>query len=135
MDDLSALMRRIFRSMFFFLSLGCLGWALWPAYKPVFGGFLIGAIGSLLGAWHLAFKTARVAEVAAAGRRSRSGFGFLSRAAIGLLAVVISVRTLNFNGPATVAGLIAAPLVILVLGFLASRQRIGGNSGERGEKN
>ncbi|MFC5701565.1 ATP synthase subunit I [Cohnella faecalis] len=135
-DELPALMRKISRTTFFFLSLGCLGWVIYPAWKPVFGGYLIGAIGSLLGTWHLAWKTARIAEVAATGRRSRSGFGFLSRASIGLLAAIISVRMLEFNLPATVAGLFTAPLATLVLGLMSNRRRTSGHSSEeRGEKN
>lgn len=135
-DDLPSLMRKIVRTVFFFLSLGCIGWAVWPDWKPVFGGYLIGAAGSLLFTWHLAWKTARIAALAAGGHRSRSGFGFLSRAAIALLAAVISVRMLHFSAPATVAGLFTAPMATLVLGFIASRRRAGGHSDdERGEKN
>lgn len=134
MDDLPALMKKVSRITFFFLSMGCLGWAVLPAYKTVFGGFLIGAIGSLLVAWHLAWKTVRIGEAASGGRRPRSGFGFLSRAALALLAAFVSVRLLEFNLPATVAGLIAAPLATLLLGILSRRRQGGHATDERGEK-
>lgn len=135
MDDLPVIMRRISRITFFFLFLGCLGWAVYPEWKEIFGGYLIGALGSLLFTWHLAWKTIRVADMAAGGRRSRGGFGFLSRAAIGLLAAVISVRTLEFDPAATVAGLITAPMATLVLGLSSIRRKRGGHpSDERGEK-
>lgn len=135
MLELPGLMRSISRTTFFFLSVGCLGWAVWPDLKSIFGGFLIGSVGGWLIAWHLAWKTARIAAVAATGRRSRSGFGFLSRAALALLAVVISVRTLDFSAAATAAGLFTAPLAILVLGFIATRRaRKAHPADERGEK-
>lgn len=134
-DDLPVLMRKISRITFFFLFLGCLGWAIYPEWETIFGGYLIGALGSLLFTWQLAWKTMRVAELAAGGRRSRGGFGFLSRAAIGLLAAVISVKQLGYDPAATVAGLITAPMATLVLGLSSIRRRRGGHpSNERGEK-
>lgn len=135
MDDLPVLMRKISRISLFFLFLGCLGWAVRPEWETVFGGFLIGTVGSLLFTWHLAWKAVRVADMAAGGRRSRGGFGFLARAAIGLLAAVISVRTLGYDPAATVAGLITAPMATLVLGLSSIRRKRGGHpSEERGEK-
>jgi ATP synthase protein I len=135
MEDLPALLRRTTRITFFFLSLGCIGLAIWPGYKPYFGGFMIGAIGSLLGSFHLAWKTTRVADLAVAGRKSRSGFGFLSRAAIGILATVISVQVLHFNLAATAAGILALSLVTLLLGlFTIRRLKDGQSTDERGEK-
>jgi ATP synthase protein I len=135
MDDLPALLRRTTRTTFFFLSMGCIGLAMWPDYKPYFGGFMIGTIGSLLGSYHLAWKTNRIADHAVAGRRSRSGFGFISRAAIGVLTAVISVRVMEFNLPTTAAGILASPLVTLILGlFTIRRLKDGDSTDERGEK-
>ncbi|MBW5445944.1 ATP synthase subunit I [Cohnella sp. CFH 77786] len=120
----------------FFLSLGCLGWAFRPDWKPVFGGFLMGVAGGFLVSLHLAWKVSAIAARAAGGQRSRFGmFGFVSRAAIGVLAAVISVRYLEFNLPATAAGLLAGPLVTLILGLSAISRQTGGHaSDERGEK-
>jgi ATP synthase protein I len=134
-DELPVLVRRISRITFFFLFIGCLGWALYPKWEDVFGGYLIGALGSLLFTWQLAWKTIRMADAAVGGRRSRGGFGFLSRAAIGLLAAVISVRTFGYDPAATVAGLITTPMAMLVLGLSSIRRKSGGHpSDERGEK-
>ncbi|MFC4303515.1 ATP synthase subunit I [Cohnella boryungensis] len=134
MDDLTVLMRKISRIIFFFLFLGCLGWAIWPEWEVYFGGFLIGTVGSILFTWQLAWKVIRIAEMAVGGRRGR-GFGFLSRASLALLAAVISVRTLGYDPAATVAGLIMAPMATLVLGLSSIRRKRGGHrSDERGEK-
>lgn len=136
MEDLPALMRRNTRMTFFFLSLGCLGWGIWPEWKPVFGGFLMGVAGGFLVSLHLAWKVSVTAAKAAGGRRGRFGtFGFVSRAAIGVLAAVISVRYLSFSLEATAVGLLAGPLVTLLLGLSAIRRQSGGHSSdERGEK-
>jgi ATP synthase protein I len=122
MDQLPALLRGVSRFTFFFLSMGCLGWAIWPDYKGLFGGFMLGAIGSLMGSWHLAWKTTRLGDVITTGRKARSGFGFSTRAAIALLAVVVSVRYMEFNLAATVIGLIVAPLATLLLSLFARRR-------------
>ncbi|WEK53973.1 MAG: ATP synthase subunit I [Candidatus Cohnella colombiensis] len=134
-EDVPTLLRRMTRMTFFFLSLCCVGLAVWPDYKPYFGGFIIGAIGSLLGSYHLAWKTTRIGLLAADGRKSRSGFGYLARAAIGLLAAIISVRQLDFELTTTIAGLLALPLVTLLLGlFTIRRPQDGHSADERGEK-
>lgn len=121
---------------FFFLSLGCLGWAIRPDWKPIFGGFLMGVAGGYLMSLHLAWKVSMTGTRAAAGMQRRLGsFGFVSRAAIGVLAALISVRYLEFNLPATAVGLLAGPMVTLLLGLSAIRRRTGGHSSnERGEK-
>ncbi|WP_123042306.1 ATP synthase subunit I [Cohnella candidum] len=136
MNDLPVLMRRNTRLTFFFLSVGFLGMVFRPDWKPVFGGFLMGVAGGYLMSLHLAWKVQAIAAKAATGRRGRFGtFGFVSRAAIGVLAAVISVRYLEFNLPATAVGLLAGPLVTLLLGLFAiSRQSGGHSSDERGEK-
>lgn len=119
MDQLPTLLRGVSRFTFFFLSLGCICWAIWPNEKALFGGFMLGAIGSLAGSWHLAWKTTRLADVITGGRKPRSGFGFLTRAFIALLVVVVSVRYMEFNLAATVIGLFVAPLATLLLSLFA----------------
>lgn len=135
MDELPKLLQGVTRFTLFFLSLGCVAWAVWPDEEAVFGGFMIGAIGSLLGSWHLAWKTVRLGDVIVGGKKPRSGFGFLTRACIALLAVVVSDRYLGYNPAAAVVGLFTTPLATLLLSLLASRRVRRGNSEyERGEK-
>jgi len=136
MDNLPALVRRNIRIALFFLSLGCLGLAMRPDWEPVIGGFLVGCAGSLLMSLHLAWKVSAIGKRAAAGLQSgkRPGsFGLVSRAAIGVLAALISVRYLAFDLPATAAGLLTTPLVTLLLGLKAITRSGGHSSDERGE--
>jgi ATP synthase protein I len=135
MDDLPSLMRRNTRMTLFFLSLGCLGLAIRPDWKPIFGGFLVGVAGGFLVSLHLAWKISMIAARAAAGwQRRLGGFGFVSRAALGVLAAFVSVRVLEFSLPATAAGLLIGPLVTLLLGLFAIRRSGGHSDTERGEK-
>ncbi|THF84054.1 ATP synthase subunit I [Cohnella fermenti] len=135
MDDLPALLKRVSRIAFFFLSMGCLGWAVWPELRNVFGGFMIGVVGGLAISWHLAWKLVQLGNAAISGRKPRSGLGFLSRACLGLLAGVISVRVLDFNLAATATGLIVSPMATLLLGLVARSRRSDDHpTDERGEK-
>lgn len=135
MDELPKLVQGVTRFTLFFLSIGCVAWAVWPDEKAVFGGFMIGAIGSVMGSWHLAWKTVRLGDVILSGRKPRAGFGFLFRTCLALLAVIVSDRYLEFSPAATVFGLFTAPLVTLLLSLLSNRRSRGGNSEyERGEK-
>jgi len=132
MNDLPALMRRNIRIALFFLSIGCLGMAIWPDWRPIFGGFLLGIVGGFLMSLHLAWKLTMIGNRTASGQRPGS-LGFLPRAAIGVLAAFVSVRYLGFNLPATAVGLLTGPMVTLILGIAAIRRYTGG-PGERGEK-
>lgn len=133
MDNLPALVRRNMRITLFFLSMGCLGLAIRPDWKPIFGGFLLGVVGSFLMSLHLAWKVSMIGKRAAAGQRPGT-FGFIPRAAIGALAAFVSVRYLAFHLPATAAGLLTIPLVTLLLGLKAVTRSGGHSSDERGEK-
>ncbi|MFC5403573.1 ATP synthase subunit I [Cohnella soli] len=135
MIDLPALLRRSTRTAFFFLSIGFIGLAAWPAYRPIFGGFMVGVVGGLLGAYHLAWKATRIGEMAASGRKPRGGFGYITRAAIGVFAALLSVEGFGFSLGATAAGIFALPLVTLLLGLFASVGiRKKQSADERGEK-
>jgi ATP synthase protein I len=136
MDDLSAHLRTVTRITFLFLSVCFIGWALLPEYKPLFGGLVIGAAGSLINARHLAWKVNRVGANAAEQGTRRVNLGFLTRGCVALLAVVVSTETLSFSLAATVAGLFTAQLATLVLGFLSRVKPVSPDpTDERGENN
>jgi ATP synthase protein I len=136
MDDLSAHLRTVMRITFFFLSLCCIGWALWPEHKPLFGGLVIGAAASLANAFHLSWKVQRIGANAAAQGTKRNTLGFLTRASVGLLAVVVATEYLSFSLYGTVAGLFAAQLATLILGIRIKRSpAVRHSSEERGENN
>lgn len=136
MDDLSGHLRTVMRVTFFFLSLCCVGWALWPEYKPHFGGLIVGAAASLVNAFHLSWKVQRIGANAAVKGSKRSTLGFFTRACVALLAVVVATQYLSFSLYGTVAGLFLVQLAILLLGFRAKRSlAIKHSSNERGENN
>ncbi|WP_168121400.1 ATP synthase subunit I [Paenibacillus sp. HB172176] len=136
MYDLSTHVKAVTRVNFFFLSACCLAWALLPAYEDWWGGLMIGCAASLINARHLAWKVTRASANAAAHGTKRVNLGYLTRACIALLAVVLATRTYTFQLPAVVTGLIIAQLATLILGFFASRKLAQMEiTDERGETN
>ncbi|SFJ25517.1 ATP synthase protein I [Paenibacillus sp. UNC496MF] len=136
MDDLSGHLRTVMRMTFFFLSLCFIGWAVFPDHKPIFGGLILGAAASLVNAFHLSWKVQRIGANAAAKGSKRNNLGFLTRACIGLLAVVVATRYFSFSVYGAVAGLFVAQLATLILGFRSKRRTAARHSSdERGENN
>jgi len=135
MDEFAARLKAVTRTSFLFLSACFLGWALFPAYKEVFAGLVIGTAASLINALHLAWKINRIGDAAARQVNRRPTLGYLTRACIGLLAVIISTRTFHFDLIATIAGLFFAQLATLVLGAVANARRGNAHPAhERGDK-
>ncbi|GFN32720.1 ATP synthase subunit I [Paenibacillus xylaniclasticus] len=136
MDNMSAHLKTITRVMFALLSVCFIVWALFPEHEAWWGGFVIGAIASLVNALHLSWKVNQIGANAAAGNKRRTTLGYFTRACIGLLAAVIATRTFDFRIEAVAAGLITAQLATLLLGFWAVRKRERMQSlDERGENN
>lgn len=136
MDDLSAHLGTVRRLVFFFLSICFIGWAVLPDYKVIFGGLIVGALASLVNAFHLSWKVSRIGANAAARGTKRITLGYLTRACIALLAVIVATQSLSLNLYATVAGLFVAQLATLILGFNARRKLAARHPhDERGENN
>ncbi|WP_127534254.1 ATP synthase subunit I [Paenibacillus kobensis] len=136
MDNMSAHLKTVTRFMFALLSVSFIGWALFPEHEVWWGGFVIGAIASLVNALHLAWKVNTIGANAAAGNKRRSTLGYFTRACIGLLAAVIATGTFDFRIEAVATGLFTAQLATLLLGFWAIRKRERMQSvDERGENN
>ncbi|WP_192043401.1 ATP synthase subunit I [Paenibacillus lycopersici] len=136
MDELSSHLRTVTRITFLFLSLCFVGWALFPAAKPHFGGLILGTAASLANAFHLSWKVQRAGSYAAAQVKRRVNLGFLTRACIALLAYVVATKYFSFSLYGTVAGLFTAQLATLLLGFKAkSKPAARHSTDERGENN
>lgn len=110
------------RFTFLLLSVTFICWFVWPQLQTVFGGFVVGVIASLVNAYHLSWKVGRIGENAALQNKKKTTLGFLTRAAIGLLAVVLATRWFHYNLEATVAGLCVAPIVSLTVGWVLNRK-------------
>ncbi|MEX2459748.1 MAG: ATP synthase subunit I [Paenibacillaceae bacterium] len=127
MNDLTALQKTVTRITFFFLSICFLGWAFLPQFAGYFSGFVIGSSASLISFNFLAWKIRRITNNVLLQNKRRVNIGFFTRAAVALLAVVISFRYEQVELVATVGGLFFAQVAAFVVGILSSRKN--GNNG------
>lgn len=120
MTDYDVLLKYANKTVLFALAAGFMGWAVFPEYKPYFAGFLLGTAASILNAQHLAWKVNRAAEKAARQEGRRVNLGFITRASMSLLAVVIALKfEAYFSVVTTIIGLIFFQLATLILGILS----------------
>ncbi|MDF2720354.1 MAG: synthase [Paenibacillus sp.] len=135
MNDLSARLKVTTRASYFMLCICFLSWAIFPQHKAVFAGLAIGVAASVINSLHLSWKIHQLTDLALGKTSRKTTLGFLTRACIALLAVVVSTRTFHFNLIATLAGLFFAQLATLVLGIITTvRDKQSQPSAERGEK-
>lgn len=122
MDDFSSHLKTIQRMTFLLLSACFAGWALLPAYRPYFAGIILGASASLVNARYLAWKIQQLTKAVMEKSGRKINLGFMTRAAISLLAVVISLRfrdEIAFS--TTLAGLFFfTQLATLLLGIFSN---------------
>ncbi|QGQ93472.1 ATP synthase subunit I [Paenibacillus psychroresistens] len=127
MNDITALQKTVTRITFCFLSICFLGWAFLPQYAGYLSGLVIGSSASLISFNFLAWKIRRLTDKLLLQNKRRVNIGFFTRAAVALLAVVISLRYEQVELVATVVGLFFAQTAAFVVGIISSRKN--GNNG------
>ncbi|MFD2615497.1 ATP synthase subunit I [Paenibacillus gansuensis] len=124
MDELSARLKTVYRAALFFLSLCLLVWALYPPLRGMAAGLLIGTAASLVNMYYLSMKVRQAAEIAESGQKRRFNLGFLTRAAVGVLAVMLALRLgsdVELFG--VILGLLFWQLAVLLAGLFHSFKR------------
>lgn len=111
------------QSLFFAISLIFVAWYFWPDYKSVFGGLVVGLIASLVNVYHLYWKVKKIGTLASMQSEKKTPLGFLTRAAIAVLAYIFSVQYGNFSATATIAALVVAPLITLLVSWANTRRQ------------
>lgn len=133
LSDPSVLTKTVFRITLFFLSISFLVWAAMPKFESHIAGFIIGTAGSLLMQRHLAWKIERLSTAAINQTKPRASLGFLTRASLALLAVVISTQYFHYHLYMTLAGLFVTQGLTFVLVLFSLRKQNNDSSDERGE--
>lgn len=124
MNDLSTLLRIVFRTALFFMSFCLLLWAVVPVLKPYAAGFLLGMVISLANAWILRVKTAAIVQLALSSESKRLTTGYLSRASMVAVGTAVCLQFPDhFNLVTTVVGFFFVQLVTLVIGLATGRYR------------
>lgn len=122
MHDYTGHVIKVTRITLFFLSLCLVVWALMPSIRPQVGGLMVGVVASIVNGIFLAWKVNRVGQAAIEPSKRKTGLGFLTRAAVVVLSVIVSER-LHLSLAATVAGLFSFQLATLLLGIITLRKK------------
>ncbi|MEB3102522.1 ATP synthase subunit I [Ferviditalea candida] len=126
--------RSIFFVSFMFLLIACMIWFLFPAYRPFAGGYILGAVFSVLNGLILAVKTVHTGEYALKQRSRRPGTGLLQRFLLAGFAGFTAFKYPAFFHPAgVILGLSSLTVLSLLLAFIYYLKK-DRTTAERGEK-
>jgi len=107
----------------YFLMICFLAAAFLPRVETIALGLALGTVISWINASYLGRKVRRMLDGAAEGNLKRVNLGFLTRAALAVLAVFVAMQYPQyFNLYAVVAGLVIAQFSLLFIGILLSRK-------------
>ncbi|MDN4066389.1 ATP synthase subunit I [Paenibacillus sp. FSL R5-0407] len=123
MDELSKYHRALTVGTLVFLMLCFIGGALLPDYQSIFLGVALGSAVSSVNALYLGRKVRQVSEAALNGGSKRLNMGFLTRAALAVLAIFIAMKSPQLlNMYAVAGGLVFAQFYLLFTGIRFSRK-------------
>lgn len=117
MDDLNTHVKTVLRASLFLLSATFLAWAIWPGVRPLASGFAIGMVVSMINSYYLGMKIRQMTILVMSKESKRFNLGFLTRAAMAVLTVILVSRVEGINLYATIAGLFTVQALALAVGF------------------
>ncbi|WP_458462230.1 ATP synthase subunit I [Paenibacillus sp.] len=125
MSELTRYRRLMIATVMYVLMICFLVAALVPSLEAIALGLALGAVISLINALYLGYKVKKVADGAANGNLKRVNLGFLTRAALAVLGIFISMRFPQyFNTYAVAGGLVIAQFSLLIIGIIKSRKEV-----------
>ncbi|WP_166243521.1 ATP synthase subunit I [Paenibacillus turpanensis] len=122
MTEISVYLKTVYRIALVFAACCFAVWAVFPELRGIAAGLVVGIVASLINAWFLASKVRYVTEQALQQGRRRVNFGFLTRAAVAVLAVLFALKTEGITIYAVIAGLFFSPLATLLLGVVFNKK-------------
>jgi ATP synthase protein I len=118
MDELQLHLRYTLK-LFMFFTAGCFAmWALFPSVRSIAFGMILGSLASWINAMYLSRKVRTIGDMASSGVSKRMNYGFLTRAAVVVLAVLIASRTNGIDVYGVIAGYLIMQLATLVSGYM-----------------
>jgi ATP synthase protein I len=118
MDEFAAHLKIVQKVALFFLSVCFFAWALLPDYRAYVAGLILGTAVSLLNSKYLAWKIDQLGQAVTEKTNRKINLGFVTRAAMALTAVVISIKNEHIEFSTTLAGLFFVQLATLLLGII-----------------
>lgn len=127
MDDLTVHLKLVTKYTTLFIVICAVGSFFIPKYQPFILGFALGAAAGLVNAYYLSAKIAQMAnqidEQVDTNKLKRSSIGFLTRASIAILAVLLAINSDFIAESATILGLIVVPMIALFIGYITAKKK------------
>ncbi|MNC47892.1 ATP synthase I chain [compost metagenome] len=121
MSELARYRRWMTVSVMYILMICFLTAAFAPRLETIALGLALGVSISLINAFYLGYKVRKMSDDAAEGNLKRVNLGFLTRAALAVLGIYISMRFPQyFNTYAVAGGLAIAQFSLLIIGIIMS---------------
>ncbi|CAH1209748.1 hypothetical protein PAECIP111892_03301 [Paenibacillus auburnensis] len=123
MDDLSRYRKVLALATLCFVVVCVLAAALSPDVRSIALGLALGGAIGCINVTYLGYKVRQVADTMAGEGKRRVSLGFMTRAALSLLGVMVAFKAPQvFNMIAVAGGLLLAPILLIIIGIGFSRR-------------
>ncbi|GGN93359.1 ATP synthase subunit I [Saccharibacillus kuerlensis] len=120
MNDLTPIVNTASRIILLLLSVLIFGWALFPDYRPVFSGLVLGVVAGGFNVRFLSSKVQELGMLAMNPEGKRYNFGFLTRLCISVLVVAVAARFDQVSLVSAVVGLMIPQLLTIPVSIVVS---------------
>jgi ATP synthase protein I len=123
MDDLNTHLRTVMRVSLLLMSATLLLWASMVEYRPYAAGFALGLVVSLINTYYLGMKIKQMTILITSQPGKRFNLGFMTRAAMAILVVMLAYQLEGTNVYATVGGLFTSQFIAVFVGLFSRFNR------------
>lgn len=113
MDDLGSIITAVSRITFLSLSALLFGWAIFPEYRPVFVGLILGLAVGLLYVRFLSVKVRQLVQLVVSQEKKKFNFGFITRICLVFITVMVAAKFEQVSMIAVITGLFIPQLLTI----------------------
>lgn len=119
MKDISAHLKTVALSAAVAIAVCAAGWLILPGLRSYFAGFILGTVVSVINFHYLAMKVRQISSAVVERTGRRVNLGFLTRASMAVLAVMVTLKFEEFHIISTLAGIFFAQMITILLGVIS----------------
>ncbi|MNJ71000.1 ATP synthase I chain [compost metagenome] len=93
------------------------GWAIFPEYRPVLVGLILGLAVGLLYVRYLSIKVRQLVQLVVSQENKKFNFGFITRICLVFIAVMVAVKFEQVSLMSVLAGLFIPQLLTIPVGI------------------
>ncbi|MNZ81895.1 ATP synthase I chain [compost metagenome] len=113
MDDLGSIITAVSRITFLSLSALLFGWAIFPEYRPVLVGLILGLSVGLLYVRFLSIKVRQLVQLVVSQEQKKFNFGFITRICLVFITVMVAAKFEQVSMIAVITGLFIPQLLTI----------------------